>query len=99
MITNEQIVSKVAEYLSIALFLKVDSPHSDYQRANQLIFELQMVLPIELLDILGKTIQKKMFPSECVAEFRKCYGHSIPLDKNLFMAHAPGIGKNQKDYP
>jgi hypothetical protein len=40
--------ARVAEYLALARMLKDSSPESDYERANQLSWELAMWLPDEI---------------------------------------------------
>jgi hypothetical protein len=84
---NEQIISKVAEWLSIANTLGINAPQEDYHKANKLAFELQMILPNEDIEILISAITKTIVPCECIAYFRNKYGHQEPLNKNRFFAH------------
>ncbi len=96
--TNDQIVEKVAEYLSIAPFLKVDSPAKDYQRARQLALELVVHLTPHLYSRLYTAISK---PNEScnpgtifvaiVHEYTK-----KTVDPDKIIGHAPGIGENSK---
>jgi len=92
---NNELISKISEYLSLALFLKVNDPDSKYVKVNQLAFELQMLLPNNEIKILQDTIQKKMYPSECITKFREIYGHTEPLNKDRFMAHWPNASKEK----
>ena len=50
--------SRVAEYLALARRLKKSSPESDYERANQLSWELAMWLPEEIYKEMVSAIAK-----------------------------------------
>ena len=91
---NNELISKISEYLSLALFLKSNDSRKIFNRANQLAFELQMILPNDQIKILADTITNKMYPSECIAKFRELYGNVEPLNKERFMAHYPNARKD-----
>jgi len=90
--------ARVAEYLALARRLKESSPEPDYERANQLSWELSMWLPVEIYKKMTQAITK---PNQDVNELsvaisvRKLLlgdkaGNLGPGD---IAHHAPGIGK------
>jgi hypothetical protein len=91
---NEQIVEKVAEYLSIAPFLKEDSLPELYQRANQLAHELIVWMPPELYRELVKTVTGKLRPAFFWQQMRVEYNDNKEVG-DTFIIHAPGIGKEK----
>lgn len=90
--------TRVAEYLALARRLKKDSPETDYERANQLSWELAMWLPEEIYKQMTRAIAT---PGPDVNELTV----SIAVRKLLLgdkagnlgpdniAHHAPGIGK------
>ena len=93
--------ARVAEYLALARRLKESSPESDYERANQLSWELAMWLPEEIYKQMTLAIVK---PNRDVNELtvtisvRKLLlgekaGNLTPDD---IAHHAPGIGKKNR---
>jgi len=94
-ITLEQLVAKVAEYLSIAPHLTEFDKDDRYQRVNQLALELAVWLPSELYIKLGQAIAnpcEENNPGTVICEVRKLYGEG-QLSPNKVIVHAPGIGK------
>ena len=94
--------TRVAEYLALARQLKEDSPESDFIRANQLSWELEMWLPDE---VYKKTTLAIAQPSKDINELeavisvrklllgkKKCGN----LTQDDIAHHAPGIGKNSE---
>lgn len=93
----EQIVEKLAEYLSIAPYLTEFSKDEQYQRANQLALELAVWLSPELYKMLGQSIaqpSKQVNPFTVICEARKLYGES-EINPGFIIGHAPGAGKNK----
>jgi len=93
--------ARVAEYLALARRLKESSPESDYERANQLSWELAMWLPDEIYKQMTFAIAR---PNQNVNELsvaisvRKLLlgekaGNLGPDD---IAHHAPGIGKKNR---
>ncbi|MBC7357074.1 MAG: hypothetical protein H5U10_00905 [Desulfacinum sp.] len=93
--------ARVAEYLALARRLRESSPESDYERANQLSWELAMWLPDEIYKQMTLAIVK---PNKDVNELtvtisvRKLLlgekaGNLTPDD---IAHHAPGIGKKNR---
>lgn len=94
-ISNEKIVTKVAEYLSIAPFLTEYDKDTWYQRANQLALELAVWLPPDLYIKLGRAIANpadQNNPCTIISEVRKLYSKD-ELSPEFVIIHAPGIGK------
>ena len=92
---NEKIVEKVAEYLSIAPFLKEDSPFELYQRANQLAHELIVWMPPNLYKEMGKVITQQTAPAVFWQQMRTAYNDNKEVG-DIFLLHAPGIGKGKR---
>ncbi len=90
--------ARVAEYLALARRLKEDSSESDYERANQLSWELAMWLPDEVYKQMTSAIAS---PSQEVNELsvtiavRKLLlrDKSGDLKADDISHHAPGVGK------
>lgn len=90
--------ARVAEYLALARRLKEDSPELDYERANQLSWELAMWLPEEIYKQMTLAIAT---PSPDVNELtvsiavRKLLlgDKAGNLEPDNIAHHAPGIGK------
>lgn len=53
---TQERAERVAEYLSLAVTLKADSPIDDYRRANRLCWELAMWLPEEIYKDMTKAV-------------------------------------------
>ena len=90
--------SRVAEYMALARRLEESSSKSDYERANQLSWELAMWLPDEIYMQMTTSIGQ---PNQDVNEFsvvisvRKLLlgGKAGNLGPDDIAQHAPGIGK------
>ena len=90
--------ARVAEYLALARRLKESSPESDYERANQLSWELAMWLPEEIYKQMTLAIVQ---PNQNVNELsvsisvrRILLGDKAGnLGPNDIAHHHPGIGK------
>jgi cell division protein FtsL len=93
--------ARVAEYLALARRLKESSPESDYERANQLAWELAMWLPDEIYKQMTLAIAR---PNQNINELSvaisvrklllgKKAGNLGPDD---IAHHAPGIGKRHR---
>ena len=93
--------ARVAEYLALARRLRESSPESDYERANQLSWELAMWLPEEIYKQMTHAIVR---PDQGVNELsvtisvRKLLlgekaGNLGPDD---IAHHVPGIGKKNR---
>jgi hypothetical protein len=94
---SEQIVEKLAEYLSYAPYLTEHSPDHQYQRANQLALELAVWLSPELYKMLGQSItnpSKQCNPGTVICAARKQYAES-EINPDIIIGHAPGAGKNK----
>jgi hypothetical protein len=91
---------KIAEYLSLASSLEVSSPKSDYRRANQLSWELGMVLPATLYTQMVKAIadpSSGVNITTVVINARHWFtGRGDGLTSDDIASHAPGIGKQTK---
>lgn len=96
---REQAV-RVAEYLALARNLKEDSPSTDYQKANQLSWELAMWLPEDIYKEMvssiatpnGKTNELSTVISVRRLLLQKEAGNLTP---DNIAHHAPGIGKGR----
>jgi hypothetical protein len=91
---------KVAEYMALQINLKENSSQNEYDRVNQLGWELAMWLPA---DIYKKVVKAATSPTpkerfEAVIEVRKLLlgDNAGDLTWNDVMFHAPGIGRNKK---
>lgn len=87
--------SKVAEYLSIAHFLKSEDPAQNYARANQLIWELAMFLPAETYKTVTGAVMDGRQTFKALLEVRQYLVGSklgVLTEEDLAM-HAPGIGR------
>lgn len=90
--------SRVAEYLALARRLKESSSESDYERANQLTWELAMWLPEEIYKEMVISIAK---PSESTNELTVAISvrklllgdKAGDLKPENIAHHSPGIGK------
>jgi hypothetical protein len=90
--------ARVAEYLVLARRLKESSPESDYDRANQLSWELAMWLPDEIYKQMTLAIARpnqNVNPLSVTISVRKILlgekaGNLVQDDIGH---HAPGIGK------
>jgi hypothetical protein len=90
--------ARVAEYLALARRLKEDSPEIDYERANQLSWELAMWLPEQIYKQMTLAIAT---PGPDVNELtvsiavRKLLlgDKAGNLEPDNIAHHAPGIGK------
>lgn len=94
------IAEKVAEYLSLAPTLKAGDSEHVYRRANQLAFELAILLPAEIYKSMAVALTK---PTEAqnrlvviiavrtwlLDETSEDFGPSNVLQ------HAPGIGRGR----
>ena len=97
---QEQAV-RVAEYLALARRLKESSPESDYERANQLSWELAMWLPEEIYKQMASAITH---PNQNVNELsvsisvrRILLGDKAGnLRPNDIAHHHPEIGKKNR---
>lgn len=92
--------ARTAEYLALAHRLKTDSPPSDYERANQLSWELAMWLPTELYEKMGQALTSPSRENNIltiVIECRKLLlkENAGTLDSEKIASHAPGIGKSK----
>ncbi len=94
--------ARVSEYLALARRLKGESEDSDYERANQLSWELAMWLPS---DIYKKMVKAISSPDEenneltVVVEVRKLLlgDKAGDLTSDDIAHHAPGIGKKSDE--
>jgi hypothetical protein len=91
---------RVAEYMALATVLKESSSEKDYQKANQLSWELAMWLPADVYKSLGKALSKpdkKINPLSVVISVRKVLldNTSGDLVQDDIIHHAPGIGKKK----
>lgn len=93
---NTIIVSKLAEYLSIAPCLTETDPPELYRRANQLALELAMLLPANIFELIGPALSPGGNIFNVIFEARKQFGHLEPLNPDTVFLHAPGIGKKEK---
>ncbi|MFA5785289.1 MAG: hypothetical protein WC962_10460 [Phycisphaerae bacterium] len=92
--------ARVAEYLALARRLKESSPEPDFERANQLSWELAMWLPEEIYKQMTYAIAK---PNQEVNELSVAISVRKLLlgDKagnlvaNDIAHHAPGIGRKR----
>ncbi len=92
---------RVAEYMALARRLDESSPETDFERANQLSWELAMWLPENIYKQMTTAIAK---PNKDVNELSVTISvRKILLGEkagNLgaddIIHHAPGIGKNNK---
>lgn len=92
--------AKVAEYLALTRRLKESSPGYDYERANQLSWELAMWLPAEIYKQMTFSIarsDKDVNELTVTISVRNLLlgdraGNLVPDD---IAHHAPGIGKNR----
>ena len=90
--------ARVAEYLALARRLKESSPESDYERANQLSWELAMWLPDKVYKEMVTAIAR---PSQDVNELTVCISvrklllgeKAGNLSSENIGHHAPRIGK------
>ena len=90
--------ARVAEYLALARRLKEDSPETDYERANQLSWELAMWLPEEIykqmtlaIAIPGPEVNEL---TVSIAVRKLLLGDKAGnLESANIAHHAPGIGK------
>jgi hypothetical protein len=92
--------AKIAEYASIAFFLKKNDPKEKYQRANQLAWELFLWLPDDTYRKLGRAFGHPEELPGATAEVRKqlLKDRAGDLGPKDFIVHGPGIGK-QKGSP
>jgi hypothetical protein len=97
------IVPKVAEYLALASTLHVTSSSTLYCRANQLSFELAMVLPAELYAHIVQAIANPTPDhNTCTAAIamRAWLGQQEtrnPLMADNIARHAPGAGQKNRE--
>lgn len=90
--------ARVSEYLALARRLKEESAEADYERANQLSWELAMWLPSDIYKSMVKAISS---PSEDTNELTVIIDVRELLLKDKagdlkaddISHHAPGIGK------
>lgn len=94
--------ARVSEYLALAENLKENSQNEDYERVNQLSWELAMWLPSDIYREMTQAITK---PSQEVNELtvvikvRKLLlgDDAGDLTSEQIAHHAPGIGKNNQE--
>lgn len=93
--------ARVAEYLALARRLKESSPESDFERANQLSWELAMWLPEQIYKQMTLAIVN---PNPDVNELsvaisvrKLLLGEKAgDLKPDDIAHHAPGIGKKNR---
>ena len=90
--------ARVAEYLALARRLKESSPESDYERANQLSWELAMWLPEEIYKetthAIGSPSRKVNELTATISVRKLLLGSKAGnLTSDDIAHHAPGIGK------
>jgi hypothetical protein len=90
--------ARVAEYLALARRLKKSSPETDYERANQLSWELAMWLPEEIYKQMTLAItqsdQDVNELSVAISVRKLLLGKKAGgLGPNDIAHHAPGIGR------
>jgi hypothetical protein len=93
--------ARVAEYLALARRLKETSPESDYERANQLSWELAMWLPEQIYKQMTRAIAR---PGQDVNELtvaisvrKLLLGEKAgQLGPDDIAHHASGIGKKNR---
>jgi hypothetical protein len=96
--TREQ-AAKIAEYASRAFFLKSTDNDEAYQRANQLSWELFLLLPTDVYRKLGRGLREKQNVGELVEsllDVRKVLlgkTSAGDLNGNDFIIHSPNIGR------
>jgi len=94
--------ARVSEYLALARRLKGKSEDSDYERANQLSWELAMWLPSDIYKKMVKAIaspDEKNNELTVVVEVRKLLlgDKAGDLTSDDIAHHAPGIGKKSDE--
>ena len=92
----EELVSKVAEYLSIAPHLTEFDNDERYRRANELALELAVWLDADLYIEIGQSVgypSAACNPGTVIIHVRQRYGHASKLSQDNIIVHAPGIGK------
>jgi hypothetical protein len=90
--------ARVSEYLALARRLKKDSPVSDYEKANQLSWELAMWLPEETYKEMTQAVvnpSKDINELSVVVSVRKILlgDKAGQLGQDDIAHHAPGIGE------
>lgn len=102
-----KIAEKIAEYLSLALSLKYDkdnpiltSPPEHYRRANQLIWELAMILPEDIyteiaIALLSPSRKINMDTAILLARNFILGADAGELKPDQIIKHAPGIGEKK----
>jgi len=93
--------ARVAEYLALARRLKESSPESDYERANQLSWELAMWLPDEIYKQMTTAIVQPNHDvnelSVAISVRQLLLGEKAGnLGPDDIAHHAPGIGKKNR---
>lgn len=91
--------ARVSKYLALARRLKEDSPESDYERANQLSWELAMWLPSNIYKSMAKAIvtpDNETNELTVTIEVRKILlkDKAGNLKSDDIAHHGPGIGNN-----
>lgn len=101
-LSTEQLAlaSKVAKYLALSVTLREDSPKEDYRQANELCWELAMVLPSEVYKRMIKGIITRDASANelmTVIDVRKLVlGEAAgSLNSQDVAAHAPAIAKQR----
>lgn len=90
--------ARAAEYLALAHRLKADSLQPDYERANQLSWELAMWLPTELYKKMTQAIASPSQDNNVLTVIIECRKLLLKesagtLNSESIASHAPGIGK------
>ena len=94
--------ARVSKYLALARRLKKESGEFDYERTNQLSWELAMWLPSDIYKKMVKAItspDKENNELTVVVEVRKLLlgDKAGDLTSDDIAHHAPGIGKKSAD--
>ena len=92
--------ARVAEYLALARRLKENSPESDYEKANQLSWELAMWLPDEIYiqmvhAISNPDAQNNELTVAIAVRKLLLEDNAGRLTADQIAHHAPGIGKKK----
>ncbi|MHB1320415.1 MAG: hypothetical protein ACYCY0_02450 [Acidithiobacillus ferrivorans] len=91
---------KVAEYMALANFLKVDGSPDQYERANRLAWELALWLPPELYRAVTKAMSspsEETNPLSVLIDVRKHLLKSTAgnLTQDEILFHAPNAGRKR----
>lgn len=94
--------ARASEYLALATRLTEESPEEDYERADQLSWELAMWLPDEIYKSMTLAVASPSStnnPLTVAVAIRKLLlkDNAGDLTANDIARHGPGIGKNEDE--